>query len=88
MERDKLALAVAVAALVPSIYGVCLPPLSTVHAESGGPQYVASERAAAFTTAAVVAGIAVTAGSGEILVIGGAMAIAYASLFRNARKAT
>jgi len=88
MERDKLALAVAVAALVPSIYGAALPPLSTVRAEPSGPHYVASEQSAGFTAAAVVAGIAVASGSGEVLIIGGAMAAAYACLYRTARKAS
>ncbi|GGZ64948.1 hypothetical protein GCM10010387_67540 [Streptomyces inusitatus] len=86
MERDKLALAVAVAALIPSIYGAALPPLSTVTADPSAPHVESSERAAGFTAAAVVVGIAVTAGSGEVLVIGGAMTAAYALLYRSARR--
>ncbi|MFG3244847.1 hypothetical protein [Streptomyces sp. NPDC048157] len=86
MERDKLALAVAVAALIPSIYGAALPPLSTVRTEPNGPHIASSERAAGFTAAVVVGAIAVTSGSGEVLILGGAMAAAYALLYRSARK--
>lgn len=88
MERDRLALAVAVAALVPSIYGAALPPLAVVRGEpSDATNIVASERSAGFTAAAIVAAAAVASGSGEVLVLGGAMAAAYALLYRSARKA-
>jgi hypothetical protein len=36
---------------------------------------------------AIVGTVAVVAGSGEVLVLGGAMAAAYALLYRNARRA-
>jgi hypothetical protein len=87
MERDRLAMAVAVAALIPSIYGAALPPLSTVRAEPSTAAHIeSSEKAAGFTAAAVVAGVAVASGSGEVAVIGGAMVLAYALLYRTARK--
>lgn len=86
MERDRLALAVAVAALIPSIYGAALPPLATVQSEANAPHMASAEKSAGFTAAAVVAGIAVASGSGEVAMIGGAMVAAYALLYRSARK--
>jgi precorrin isomerase len=86
MERDRLALAVAVAALVPTIYAAALPSLAEVQAGADAPHIAASERAAGFTAAAVVAGIAAASGSGEVLVIGGAMTAAYCLLYRRARQ--
>jgi hypothetical protein len=79
-------MAVAVAALIPSIYGAALPPLSTVRAEPSAAHIEVSEKSAGFTAAAVVAGVAVASGSGEVAVIGGAMVLAYALLYRTARK--
>ncbi|WP_129286716.1 hypothetical protein [Streptomyces sp. GZWMJZ-114] len=87
MERDRLALAVAVAALVPSIYGAALPPLAEVRGVPDAAHIATAERAAGLTAAGVVVAAALTSGSGEVLVIAGAMAASYALLYRQARRA-
>jgi hypothetical protein len=88
VERDRLALAVAVAALVPSIYGASLPPLATVRGLPSDAAHIHSaEKSAGFTAAGIVIASAIVSGSGEVLIIAGGMAAAYAYLYHNARKA-
>lgn len=88
MERDRLALAVAVAALVPSVYSASLPPLSEVReVPSDVASIAAAEKTAGLTAAAIVTAAAVVSGSGEVLVLAGGLAVAYALLYRQARKA-
>lgn len=88
MERDRLALAVAVAALVPSIYGASLPPLADVRGIPADSAHVQSaEKSAGFTAAGIVIAAALVSGSAEVLVIAGGMAAAYACLYHQARKA-
>lgn len=87
MERDRLALAVTVAALIPSIYAAALPSLSEVRAVPANPAIESAERSAGFIAAGIVTAAAAVSGSGEVLVIGGAMVAAYALLYRQARQA-
>jgi hypothetical protein len=87
VDSNKLALAVAVAALVPSIYSGALPPLATVQGRDDAPHIAQAEKVAMAVSGAIVGTVAVVAGSGEVLVLGGAMAAAYALLYRNARRA-
>jgi hypothetical protein len=88
LDTSRLALAVAVAALIPTIYGAALPPLATVRGEMDSEHVAAAETTAMWTAAGMVAAAGVVSGSGEVLVLGGAMAAAYALLYRRARKAT
>ena len=87
MERDKLALAVAVAAMIPSIYGASLPPLAEVRGIPDASHIENAERTAAFTAGGIVLAAAAISGSGEVLVVAGGMAAAYAYLYHQARKA-
>lgn len=85
MERDRLALAVAVAALVPSIYGAALPSLAEVRGESPDSAHVQHAwKTAGLTAGGIVLAAGVVSGSGEVLIIAGAMAAAYAVLYRQA----
>ncbi|MFI5534715.1 hypothetical protein ACIA8O_39895 [Kitasatospora sp. NPDC051853] len=86
MENQRLALAVAVAALVPSIYGAALPPLATVRGEMDSAALAHAEATAAWTSAGMVAAVGVVSGSGEVVVLAGAVALTYALLYRKARK--
>lgn len=87
MERDKLALAVAVAALVPSIYGASLPSLADVRGLPDESHIQHAEKTAGFTAAGIVLASAVISGSGEVLIVAGGLAAVYAYLYRTARKA-
>lgn len=81
--QDRLALAVAVCALVPSIYGAALPPLSEVRGTSHT-EHVSAWTSATATAAAVVLAAAVVSHDRQVMVLGGAMAAAYAALYRTA----
>lgn len=82
--NDRLALAVAVCALVPSIYGAALPPLSEVRAAHRNSSHAAAWNQATATAAGVVVAAAAASGSREVLILGGALAAVYASLYRAA----
>ncbi|MFD7908353.1 hypothetical protein ACFV4G_39695 [Kitasatospora sp. NPDC059747] len=85
--NDRLALAVAVAALVPSVYGAALPPLATVRGEMDNVAMASAETHAMWTAAGIVGAAAIVSGSGEVVVIAGGMAAVYAIMYRRARKA-
>jgi hypothetical protein len=87
VERDRLALAVAVAALVPSIYGASLPSLAEVRGIPDASHIQHAEKTAGFTAAGIVLASAVISGSGEVFIIAGGLAAVYAYLYRSARKA-
>ena len=81
---DRLALGVAVAALVPSIYGAALPPLSTLQISSTSRGHSSGWRAATCCAVGVVAAAGLISGSHEVVVLGGGMAAAYAALYWSA----
>lgn len=83
----SLTLGISTAALVYGIYGRALPPLADVRAAAERNIDVESaERNAAWTSAALVAGISLIARDGTIFILGGGMIIALSWWNRHANE--
>lgn len=86
MKREvSLGVGLATAALVYAVYQKAMPPLIDVRAGEPGDQHAAStERAAAWTATAVVAGISLLSKDPTVFVIGGSTVIVMSWLHRHA----
>lgn len=85
MSDASAALALSTVALVPTVFGSALPPLSTVHDKDDTTGALARSVGVATATAgAVVLGVAALTRSPAVLVAGGATVLAYAALYRQA----
>ncbi len=75
----------ATATLVYGIYQNQLPSSTDIRmAESGDPDIQSAERAAAWTSAAIVAGVSIITGDPTVFIIGGSMLVAMSWLTRHA----
>jgi hypothetical protein len=81
----SLPIALATGAVVYGIYAVTLPPVAETRVTMPGNQHIAASRkTAAWTAAAVVAGISLLAGDPAIFIVGGAMVVAEDFIQRHA----
>lgn len=86
MDRAATALTLSAVGLVPAIFGAALPPLSTVRGMPPSDDMRHAECVAVAVSAVVVGTIAVMANAPDVAVIGGGMVVAYACLYRSARR--
>jgi Flp pilus assembly protein TadB len=85
-RREDLTLALAAVALVPSVFGACLPNVAEVRASDDTQGHLEhSETAAIISAGALVAAIAVAGESWLTAIVGGAVVIGLAGLYRSAR---
>lgn len=88
MNRDDLALGLAVVALVPSIFGSCLPPLAVVRGEADDRGHAAAGvKQAAITAGILVAAVVAYTGSPTVAILGAGAVLAYAVMYEQARTA-
>lgn len=81
----SVAAGLGAAALVYAIYDMSLPPLADVRTlDSGNRDVQGSERVATAVSGALVAGLGLMTGDATVFVIGGAMVIAMAWMYRHA----
>lgn len=87
-DRATLALAVSTAALVPAVYGVCLPTVAEVRASSSNRVGLTTgETSAAIVAGGVVLALAVATRSPEVAAAGLAAVVGLAAAYGHARKA-
>ena len=80
----SIAAGLATAGLVYTIFDMSLPPLADVRTlDSGNRDVSSSERTATAVSGAMVAGLGLLTGDPTVFVIGGAMVIALAWLYRH-----
>lgn len=87
MMRPEVSLPVALATgtIVYAIYGAALPPMVDVRASAeNNPDVDAAERTAAWTSAAVVAGISLISSDVNVFIVGSAMVIGLSWWHRHA----
>jgi hypothetical protein len=86
VNRDNLALGLAVAAVVPQIYSASLPSVAVVResADVGG-HLAAAERQAAITAGVFVLAVAAVAESAEVAGFGLAAVFAFSLMYSKAR---
>lgn len=88
MDRQTTALALSTVALVPTIYGACLPPISNVRGTNDDAGHIAvTEKYAVVTASTVVLGIGLVTRTPEVIMVGGLAVIAFHLAYTNARKA-
>lgn len=81
----SLGVALATATVVYGIHQNLTPPIADVRSlDKGNPDVQASERAASWTSAAVVAGISLLAKDPTVFIVGGTMVVVMAWLTRHA----
>lgn len=86
MNRENLALGMAVFAVVPAIYQATLPPVAVVResADVGG-HLASAERSAAITAGVFVLAAATVAQSAEVAGLGLAAVFAFSLMYSRAR---
>lgn len=84
MSTDSTALTIATVALVPSLFGAMLPPLSEVRATEHDPAQRASVRTAGLVAATVVVAVGISSGSRQAAVVGGAAVVVFSILYTQA----
>lgn len=86
MNRENLALGLAVFAVVPQIYQASLPPVAVVResADVGG-HLASAERSAALTAGLFVLAVAAVSESAEVAGVGLAAVFAFSFMYSRAR---
>jgi hypothetical protein len=87
VNRDQLALAAAVAALVPATFAASLPTLADLHDSPNTAGMAYGMQAACVQSVVLVAALTAVSGSGAVALVGGVAILSTALLYDRARRA-